>query len=113
MCEGFIIIMQTIMNTVMIIYSILLRLLYVVHNNIYRALMIILTGWPCKAVLHSDERDERGTDTLNTEMPPLMGNLTGKYPHLFLSWFFLRTLRQNFCLPICRDKNVPDIHNTY
>ena len=66
----------------------------------------LITGWPCKAVLRSDERDERGTDTLNTEMPPLMGIRTGKYPHLFLSWFFLWTLRRNFRLPICKDKNV-------
>ena len=30
----------------------------------------LITGWPCKAVLCSDERDERGTDTSNTEIPP-------------------------------------------
>ena len=34
-------------------------------------------GWASKAVLWSGERAERGTDTLNTDMPPLMGIRAG------------------------------------
>ena len=34
-------------------------------------------GWASKAILWSDERAPRGTETLNTDMPPLMGIRTG------------------------------------